>query len=495
MWVPVGVLPRPRSDSVIPSDPVRSGSTSSGESAGRLPQRALIVAPDDDPRVRELRRSLHLSLDRHGIEVVAAAELGAARKWLASTPCDVAFVHGPLAGEIAAVTAGKVPVIALCDDLPAVLGALDAGAADGLVGDVSDAELVLALRRAVRRGTATTNGHSNGNGHAATDAAAVPPAAVGAKLIGDSTAMRELRATIARIAGHRTTVLITGESGTGKELVARAIHDASPRAQRRFVAINCAAIPGPLLESELFGHKRGAFTDAVRDKPGLFEEADGGTLFLDEVGELPLGLQAKLLRALQESEIRRVGDSVSIKIDVRLIAATLRDLAAEASAGTFREDLYYRLAVLPVSVPPLRERPDDIGTLVDHFVAGFAERHGRAARFEPDAVAVLAARPWPGNVRELENAVERALVLADTPMITGAQVGTLIGGNRAASPTAAAVVAGPAELSIKKATRSLEADLIRRALEATGGNRTNAARLLEISHRALLYKLKEYGIN
>jgi two-component system response regulator AtoC len=460
-----------------------------------LPQRALIVAPDDDPRVRELRRSLHLSLDRHGVEVVAAAELAAARKWLATTPCDVAFVHGPLAGELAAATAGKLPVIALCDDLAAVLGALDAGAADGLVGDVSDAELVLALRRAVRR---------SGNGHAAAaaasddDAPAAParaPGAVGEKLIGDSAPMRELRATIARVAGHRTTVLITGESGTGKELVARAIHDASPRAHRRFVAINCAAIPGPLLESELFGHKRGAFTDAVRDKPGLFEEADGGTLFLDEVGELPLALQAKLLRALQESEIRRVGDSVSIKIDVRLIAATLRDLAAEAAAGEFREDLYYRLAVLPVGVPPLRERPDDVATLVDHFVARFAERHDRAARFEPDAIAVLAARPWPGNVRELENAVERALVLADTPTITGAQVGALIGGNRAASPTAAALVAPPAELSIKKATRNLEADLIRRALEATGGNRTNAARLLEISHRALLYKLKEYGIN
>jgi two-component system, NtrC family, response regulator AtoC len=461
------------------------------------PQRALIVAPDDDPRIRELRRSLHLSLDRHGVEVVAAAELDAATKWLATAPCDVAFAHGPIAGELAARAGGRLPVIALCDDLSGAIGALDAGAADGLVGEVTDAVLVLALRRAAN----FVNGNGNGNGHAHDDvpAAPPPPASAGDNLIGDSVAIRDLRATIARIAGHRTTVLIQGESGTGKELVARAIHVASPRAQKRFVAINCAAIPGPLLESELFGHKRGAFTDAVRDKPGLFEDADGGTLFLDEVGELPLGLQAKLLRALQESEIRRVGDTQPIKIDVRLIAATLRDLAEEARTGRFREDLYYRLAVLPVAVPPLRDRPDDVPILVDHFTARFEDRHGHAATFAPDALALLAARPWPGNVRELENAVERALVLADTPSVDAAQLAVLLGGHRAPSPDPAAIVAppeaGPPDLSIKKATRSLEADLIRRALEQTGGNRTNAARLLEISHRALLYKLKEYGIN
>ena len=489
----VGLQPtrRPVTTRVIRSLVVRSLAASTGDTLpARLPQRALIVAPDDDPRVRELRRSLHLSLDRHGIEVVAAAEIDAARKWLATAPCDVAFAHGPLAPELAAATGGKIPVIALCDDLPAAIIALDAGATDGIVGDISDDALALALRRAARHAPAATP-----------RAPAPPPSSVGAKLIGDSTAMGELRGTIARIAGHRTTVLITGESGTGKELVARAIHDASPRAARRFVAINCAAIPAPLLESELFGHRRGAFTDAVRDKPGLFEEADGGTLFLDEVGELPHGLQAKLLRALQESEIRRVGDSTSIKIDVRLVAATLRDLAAEVKAGRFRDDLYYRLAVLPVPVPPLRDRPEDVPILVDHFTARFAERHGKSARFEGDAVAALATRTWPGNVRELENVVERTLVLADTPTITAAQLRALLGerddGVRAASPDPAALVAPAptADLSIKKATRSLEADLIRRALEATGGNRTNAARLLEISHRALLYKLKEYGIN
>jgi two-component system response regulator AtoC len=284
-------------------------------------------------------------------------------------------------------------------------------------------------------------------------------------------------------------VLIHGESGTGKELVARAIHEASPRRGKKFVAVNCAAIPAALLESELFGHVRGAFTDAVRDKPGLFEEADGGTLFLDEVGELPMPLQAKLLRALQESEIRRVGDQQSIKIDVRLVAATLRDLKAEVDGGRFREDLYYRLNVLPVNVPALRERVEDIPELARFFAARHGARHGRAVEVGDEAMAALVGRAWPGNVRELENVIERALVLSDGPaldveLLAGDRVQKLrVGGD------------DDGELSIKKATRSLEEELIRRALGVTQGNRTNAAKLLEISHRALLYKMKEYGIS
>jgi two-component system response regulator AtoC len=269
----------------------------------------------------------------------------------------------------------------------------------------------------------------------------------------------------------------------------------SPRgfAKKRFVAVNCAAIPGPLLESELFGHKRGAFTDAVRDKPGLFEDADDGTLFLDEVGELPLALQVKLLRALQESEIRPVGDTQSIKVDVRLIAATNRDLVEEVKAGRFREDLYYRLNVLPVAIPPLRERAGDIPSLVAHFVERHRERHGRAAALGDDAVELLARHAWPGNVRELENTVERVLVLADAPVVDAA---FLVDHIRPARDGVVVAAAEPtADLSIKKATRALEIDLIRRALSATRGNRTNAARLLEISHRALLYKIKEYGLS
>jgi two-component system, NtrC family, response regulator AtoC len=313
-----------------------------------------------------------------------------------------------------------------------------------------------------------------------------------ARLVGDSDAIRALRATISRVAPHRSTVLVTGESGTGKELVARAIHDSSPRAGRRFVAINCAAIPAALLESELFGHRRGAFTDAVRDKPGLFEDADGGTLFLDEVGELPLGLQVKLLRAIQESEIRRVGDTHSTRVDVRLIAATLRDLAAAVAGGAFREDLFYRLNVLPVAVPPLRERTGDVPLLVAHFTDRFRARHGDGAALTDDAVRLLATQPWPGNVRELENTVERALVLAEAARIDAVALAAHLRPRPRAGATPASIDA--TALSIKKATRALEIELIRRALASTKGNRTTAARLLEISHRALLYKIKEYGL-
>jgi two-component system, NtrC family, response regulator AtoC len=317
---------------------------------------------------------------------------------------------------------------------------------------------------------------------------------VATSLVGDGPAMAKLKSTLRLVAPTRTTVLVTGESGTGKELVARAIHEASPRRDHRFVAFNCAAIPAALLESELFGHVRGAFTDAVRDKPGLFEEADGGTIFLDEIGELPITLQAKLLRALQESEIRRVGDTASIKIDIRLIAATLRDLAVDVQEGRFREDLYYRLNVVPVHVPPLRERSEDIPQLARFFVARHGARQGREVELAEDAIDALARQPWPGNVRELENVIERALVLSEGPAIDVPFLQTVMqvkhgppegkdGGDRDHS-----------ELSIKKATRTLEQELIRRALGVTQGNRTNAAKLLEISHRALLYKMKEYGI-
>jgi two-component system response regulator AtoC len=253
------------------------------------------------------------------------------------------------------------------------------------------------------------------------------------------------------------------------------------------VAVNCAAIPAPLLESELFGHVRGAFTDAVRDREGLFVEADGGTLFLDEIGELPLALQSKLLRVLQEGEVRRVGDTAAIRVDARVVAATQRDLTQDVAAGRFREDLFYRLHVLPVHVPALRDRTEDIPQLARFFAARHAERHGKPpVDLTDSAIETLRRQPWPGNVRELENTIERAVVLADGP-IDREFLGTVMR-LRAADP------APGDELSIKKATRAIEQDLIRKALGATAGNRTKAAELLEISHRSLLYKLKEYGI-
>jgi two-component system response regulator AtoC len=287
-------------------------------------------------------------------------------------------------------------------------------------------------------------------------------------------------------------VLIMGESGTGKELLARAIHVRSPRKKKPFVAINCGAIPENLLESELFGYVRGAFTDAVRNKLGLFEEADGGTLFLDEIGELPLGLQVKLLRVLQEDEIRRVGENQPRKVDVRILAATIRDLAEEVRSSQFREDLFYRLNVLSVKIPPLRDRTEDIPLLVDHFLERCNQKLGtKVAGVDPAAMKMLMEYPWPGNVRELENLMERAVILCDGNKITPDLLTDKVS-HTAPQPS---THLPPGQLSIKKTTRAMEEELIKRALAETGGNRTRAAKLLEISHRTLLYKLKDYKID
>jgi len=312
------------------------------------------------------------------------------------------------------------------------------------------------------------------------------------RMIGTSSPMQALMREIERVARVDTSVMVTGESGTGKELAARAIHDLSPRASGPFVAVNCGAIPAPLLESELFGHVRGSFTDAVRDKSGLCEQANGGTLFLDEIGELPLELQVKLLRVLQEREIRRIGDDELRAIDVRIVAATVRDLEREVADGRFRQDLFYRLNVVGLRLPPLRERAGDIPALVDHFVARYRVKHGLEADGVTDeAMRVLLGYSWPGNIRELENTIERALVLCDGRAI---DVDALADRMREAATEPSQVALSPGELSIKKTMRAVERDLIARALETTEGNRTNAARLLEISHRALLYKIKEYGL-
>lgn len=312
-----------------------------------------------------------------------------------------------------------------------------------------------------------------------------------ASILARSERMRALFDTVARVAAYKTTVLIVGESGTGKELLAKAIHFNSPRADRPFVAINCGAIPENLLESELFGHRKGAFTDAVRTKRGLFEEAHEGTLFLDEIGELPLSLQVKLLRAIQEEEIRRVGDNQTLKVDVRIVAATVHDLARKVQEGAFRSDLYYRLNVLTLRVPPLRERRDDISLLMNHFLQKFNQKLGtRVESFSPEAYQLLLAYPWPGNVRELENVVERAIILSTCDVILPDALTPEIREYRSARSIPQAFES----LSLKKANRLLEQDLIARALKAAEGNHTKAAKILEISHRALLYKLKYYNL-
>ena len=310
-------------------------------------------------------------------------------------------------------------------------------------------------------------------------------------ILAKSPNMQAIFRTIAKIAEYKTTVLVTGESGSGKELVARAIHRRSSRRGGPFVPINCGAIPENLLESELFGHKKGAFTDAISDRRGLFEEADGGTLFLDEIGELPLGLQVKLLRVLEDEKIRRLGEARDIQVDVRIITATHRDLTAETKAGRFREDLFYRLNVLPIHVPPLRERREDIPLLIEHFITRNNTRLGTNIRgMDSECRRLLYEYSWPGNVRELENTIERAMVLAEGDQLVAADLAERI--REAREPVQMQLASG--ELSVKKTMRVIEELLIRRALQKTKGNRTRAAEVLEISHRALLYKIKDYQI-
>ena len=311
-------------------------------------------------------------------------------------------------------------------------------------------------------------------------------------IISKNEKMLNLFEVIKKVAPYKSTILITGESGTGKELIARALHYNSDRSERPFMPVNCGAIPENLLESELFGHAKGAFTDAIRTKKGLFEEADGGTLFLDEIGELPPQLQVKLLRVLQDGEIRRVGESKSIQIDVRIVAATVKDLVKEVSEGRFREDLFYRLNVLPMHLPPLRERKEDIPMLVHHFIHKYSQSMNKqVVGISPKGLEVLMNYKWYGNVRELENTIERAIVLTDGKNIELENLPIEIQNFQDQIQLAALA---EENYSIKKASKFLEMNLIKKALKKTKGNHTHAARLLEISHRALLYKIKEYGV-
>jgi len=303
--------------------------------------------------------------------------------------------------------------------------------------------------------------------------------------------MKQIFETIDKIADYATSVLITGESGTGKELVAKAIHYNGNRQSKPFIAINCGAIPENLLESELFGHIKGAFTDACTNKKGLFEEAQGGTILLDEIGELPATLQVKLLRVLQESEVRKIGDHKEIKLDVRIIAATAKNLAQEVRKGTFREDFFYRLNVIEIKLPPLRERREDIPLLINHFIARYNKKHHRTVKgIAPAALQRVLEYEWKGNIRELENAIERSVILSEKSRIEESALPALVREGGSGNKEGAA----RDEYSLKKLSRIMEEQMIRKALERTNGNRTHAARLLEISHPALLSKMKGFGI-
>ena len=330
------------------------------------------------------------------------------------------------------------------------------------------------------------------------------------RLIGESSAIKQIYGVVEKVANTPSTVLITGESGTGKELIARALHENSSRHGGPFIKINCAAIPKTLMESELFGYEKGAFTGAVGAKPGRFELAHGGTLFLDEIGEIPIEMQVKLLRVLQESEFERVGGIKTIKVDVRLVTATNRDLLAEIGSGTFREDLFYRLNVVPIHIPPLRERREDIPLLVDHFIAKFNERlRKQIESIEKDAVERLVAHPFPGNIRELENLMERTVLFCEGPQIRVSDLPPEIShlapvslpqsmpavvDEVRATPAAEALAASSLKEAVRVQTERVERELIQRALDETGGNVTQAARKLKISRKSLQTKMKEFGL-
>ena len=311
-------------------------------------------------------------------------------------------------------------------------------------------------------------------------------------MIGKSSAMKEVFKLVEKVAQYNTTVLISGESGTGKELIAKGIHLAGNRSEQNLVSVNCGGIPENLLESEYFGYKKGAFTGADKDKKGLFQEADKGTIFLDEIGELSLPLQVKLLRVLQESEIRPVGSTQSVRVDVRIIAATQKNLEDEVSRGHFREDLFYRLNVLSIHLPPLRDRLEDVPLLMDHFIGRFNKRLEKNIRsVSPAAIAYLLAYHWPGNIRELENIIERAVVLSDKDQI----LPELLPPALTAKPEPACDEEMDRIYSLKYARKMLEKKMIVRALTETHGNRTRASKLLEISHPSLLSKMKAYEID
>jgi two-component system response regulator AtoC len=450
-------------------------------------RRVLVV--DDEENIRLVLRTL---LKRHGYEVETAPGGDEALGLVESFGPDVVItdVRMPRMGGMDLLSTlrakgndATVIVMSAYGNLDQAIEAIKAGAYDYIQKPFKPDEIVLALRKAEERESLRRENRvlreEIRREHKFED------------ILAKSVVMQSVFRTIAKIANYKTTVLITGESGVGKELVARALHSRGNRAGSSFVPVNCGAIPENLLESELFGHKKGAFTDAVSDRNGLFSEADGGTLFLDEIGELPLGLQVKLLRVLEDGKIRKLGEARDMSVDVRIVAATHRDLMKETKEGRFREDLFYRLNVLPIVVPPLRERREDIPVLIEHFMARNNARLGtNITGLDNEARRLLYEHPWPGNVRELENTIERAMVLGEGDKLMPADLPERI--REAQNPVQMQLASG--ELSVKKTTRIIEEILIRRALQKTKGNRTRAAEVLEISHRALLYKIKDYKI-
>jgi DNA-binding NtrC family response regulator len=447
---------------------------------------AQVLVVDDDAAIRTVASAL---LEQAGIPCALAASGEEALHALDQNPIEVVVTDlrmpgmggmALLANVVRAHPEIVVIVLTAHATVELAVEAMKVGASDFLRKPFERDEVLFVVKKAL----AVANGR-----------AAQPVAAESGSLglLGDSRALRELRQLVGKAAASAATVLVRGETGTGKGLVARAIHQASPRSRGPFITLHCAALPETLLESELFGYERGAFTGAATRKPGRVELAQGGTLFLDEIGDVPLTTQVKLLRVLQERQLERVGGTETISVDLRFIAATHRPLEAMIADGRFREDLFYRLNVLPLEVPPLRERPEDIPGLVVHFAGVFAQQNGKPGlEFEKAAVLALRGEPWPGNVRQLENLVERLIVLADGTRVERSDVERELA--REALRTRTSREGPTSDAPLREERRQAERESVLRALEKAGNNRSLAARLLGVSRRTFYNKLDELGI-
>jgi two-component system response regulator HydG len=443
--------------------------------------RGMVLIVDDEANARKGLKTL---LEQSGFEVMTAGDGAEALDILATTPPDVVVtdLRMPRVDGLELLRRARLAM----EDLPVIVvtafGAIDsaihamrAGAEDYLEKPVQIEELEVVLDRALRNRKVRSELR---NLRARVEDRLRP-----ANLVGESPAMQAVFKTVAQVAPTRASVLISGESGTGKELIAQAIHNSSPRKQGPFIKLHCAALAETLLESELFGHERGSFTGAQGRREGRFKQADGGTLFLDEIGEIPPSVQVKLLRFLQERTFERVGSNETLKVDVRVIAATNRNLADEVREGRFREDLFYRLNVVSIEMPPLRVRPSDLLLLAEHFLRKYAAENSKTITgITPDAAQKLCEYTWPGNVRELENVIERAVVLCEGPQITQAALPASL-----SSTTSSVRIPGSSFAEIEK-------HAILSTLEAVGWSTTKAARMLDISVRTIQYRLHQYGL-
>ncbi|MFJ3483587.1 sigma-54-dependent transcriptional regulator [Pseudomonas sp. NPDC090202] len=445
-----------------------------------MSQRQKILIVDDEPDIREL---LEITLGRMKLDTRSARNVKEAQDWLAREPFDLCLtdMRLPDGNGLELVqhiqrrhTQVPVAMITAHGSLDTAIHALKAGAFDFLTKPVDLGRLRELVGSALRLHMAPSNENSIDN-----------------RLLGNSPPMQALRKQIGKLARSQAPIYISGESGSGKELVARLIHEQGPRIDQPFVPVNCGAIPTELMESEFFGHRKGSFTGAHEDKPGLFQAANGGTLFLDEVADLPLAMQVKLLRAIQEKSVRAVGGQQEQVVDVRVLCATHKDLSVEVAAQRFRQDLYYRLNVIELRVPPLRERREDIEEIADNVLRRLADASGQpAARLNGSALTALKGYRFPGNVRELENMLERAYTLCENDQINTDDL-------RLAEPTGAREQDGPSLADIDNLEdylESIERKLILQALEETRWNRTAAAQRLNLTFRSMRYRLKKLGL-